>query len=299
LKVTIAFPRTRWILPLAAAVLLSAACANAQDADPSAALVSALTAACKHDESQFAKFLTADNAIAFHALPADQRTAILKRFSLTEDAGHPLLSNDQNGRSVVRCEVSTATAEFHFGTTREHENLAFIPVEIVGGSVSNIGLVRESSGWKILSVGLMLFDIPQLSEKWAADETVNHENNAIQTVRDLQSVIGTYQRAFGALPESLQQLGPAPKNEVSPDQANLISAQLATGTQDGYRFRYRIVSGADGNPSGYEITAMPESYGKNGKRSFFLDAAGKIHAADKRGESSTADDPVLPQEPEN
>jgi len=292
-------PRWLWVPLVAAATLISAACANAQDADPSAALVSALTAACKHDETQFSKFLTADNAAAFRALPPDQRTAILKRFSLTEDAGHPLLSSDQNGRSVVRCEVSTATAEFRFGATREHENLAFVPVELVGGNVSNIGLVRESSGWKILSVGLMLFDIPQLSEKWAEDDTVNRENNAIQTVRDLQSVIGTYQRAFDGLPQSLQQLGPAPKDEVSPDQANLISAQLATGSLDGYRFRYRIVSGTDGTPSGYEITATPESYGKNGKRSFFLDAAGKVHAADKHGESSTADDPVLPQEPGN
>ena len=270
-----------------------------QKADPSAALVSALTAACKRDETQFANFLTADNATAFRALPLDQRSAILKRFSLTDDAGRPLLSTDQNGRPVLRCQVASATAEFRFGAPRAGENLAFVPLQTVDGDTADIGMVRESGGWKIISVGLMLFDIHQLSGRWKEQETENREDDAIHSMRDLQTVIGTYQRAFDQLPESLQQLGPAPKNQVSPEQANLISAQLSSGTQNGYRFRYRIVTGADGNPSGFEITATPETYGKSGKRSFFLDTAGKFHAADKHGDTATADDPVLPEDTQN
>jgi hypothetical protein len=272
---------------------------GSQEADPSAALVSALTAACKHDETQFATYLTADNATAFRALPIDQRNAILKRFSLTEDAGRPLLSTDQNGRSILRCQVASATAEFRFGSPRAGENLAFIPLQTVDGDTSDVGMVRESGGWKIISVGLMLFDIHQLSGRWTEQETENREDDAIHSMRDLQTVIGTYQRAFDQLPESLQQLGPAPKNQVSPEQANLISAQLSSGTQNGYRFRYRIVTGTDGNPSGFELTATPEAYGKSGKRSFFLDAAGKFHAADKHGDTATADDPVLPEDTQN
>ncbi len=278
---------------------ICAAAQAAQEADPSAALVSALTAACKHDEIQFANFLTADNATSFRALPLDQRSAILKRFSLTDDAGRPLLSTDQSGHSILRCQVAGATAEFRFGSPRTEENLAFIPLQTADGDIADIGMVRESSGWKIISVGLMLFDIRQLAGRWAEQETENREDDAIHSMRDLQTVIGTYQRAFDELPESLQRLGPAPKNQVSPEQANLIGAQLASGTQNGYRFRYRIVTGPDGNPSGFEITATPETYGKSGKRSFFLDAAGKFHAADKHGDTATADDPVLPAETQN
>jgi hypothetical protein len=299
LKRVISFLRRARLPLLVSLIMFLPICAYAQasqEADPSAALVSALTAACKHDETQFANYLTNDNATAFRALPLDQRSAILKRFSLTDDAGRPLLSTDQNGRSVLRCQVASATAEFRFGAARAEENLAFIPLQTVDGETSDIGMVRESGGWKIISVGLMVFDIHQLSGRWKEQETENREDDAIHSMRDLQTVIGTYQRAFDKLPESLQQLGPAPKNQVSPEQANLIGAQLVSGTQNGYRFRYRIVTGADGNPSGFEITATPETYGKSGKRSFFLDAAGKFHGADKHGESATPEDPILPEE---
>ncbi len=302
MKLAIPLLRSTRVPLLALLVVLlpaSAAAQASQDADPSAALESAFTAACKHDEAQFANHLTADNAAAFRALPLDQRSAILKRFSLTDDAGHPLLSSDQKGRPVVRCEVAGATAEFQFGATRASENLAFIPIQTVGGDITDFGMVRESSGWKIISVGLMLFDIQQLAGRWAEQETENREDDAIHSMRDLQTVIGTYQRAFDELPESLEKLGPAPKGQVSPDQANLISAKLASGNQNGYRFRYRVVSGADGYPSGFEIAATPEAYGKSGKRSFFLDAAGKIHGADKHGDIATADDPVVPGDSQN
>jgi hypothetical protein len=267
--------------------------ANATEADPSAALVSALTAACKRDETQFSKYLTPGNAAAFRALPAVQRAAVLNRLSLTDDAGHPMLSTSQDGHPALRCEVAAATAEFQLGAPRAGENLAFIPVQIKGGNITDFGMVREGGGWRILSIGLVVFDIRQLAARWAEDETQSREVDAIHAVLDLQTAIGTYQRAFDQFPESLQQLGPAPKNQVSPEQANLIPAQLASGSLNGYQFRYRIVDDTDGKPSGYEISAAPEAYGKNGRRSFFLDAAGKLHGGDKRGDFATADDPVV------
>jgi hypothetical protein len=39
---------------------------------------------------------------------------------------------------------------------------------------------------------------------------------------------------------------------------------------------------------------MPEDYGKTGRRSFLLDSAGKIHAADRHGDLATLDDPIVP-----
>ncbi len=270
--------------------------ANVTEADPSAALVSAISAACKRDESQFAKYLTPDNAVAFRELPSDQRAAVLNRLALTDEAGHPLLSSDANGHPELRCEVPVATAEFQLGVPRAGQNLAFIPVKIKGGNETEFGMVREAGGWRVLSIGLVMFDIRQLAARWQEEDTVSREVDAIHSVLDLQTAIGTYQRAFDDFPQSLEQLGPAPENQVSPEQANLIGAQLASGSLGGYRFRYRVVTGADGAVSGYEITATPEAYGKNGRRSFFLDAAGKIHGGDKHGESATSDDPAVPAE---
>ncbi len=266
---------------------------DGKETDPAVALASMLTAACKQNETQFATYLTADNAAAFKNLPADQRTSVLHRLSLVDTAGRPLLSSDADGHTVVRCEASASTSELRFGATRAHENLAFIPVRSAAGDPTDFGLVRESGGWRLLSVGILLFDVPQLAGRWAQQDVENHEITAANALLDLTEAIDRYHDAFGQFPESLAQLGPAPKNEVSPDQANLITAEMAGGTHDGYRYHYRVLSDADGNASGYEVAATPEQYGKNGKRSFIVDSGKKLHGADKHGELATTDDPVI------
>jgi hypothetical protein len=264
---------------------------DGHEADPTSALTALLSAACKHNETQFAIYLTSDNAKAFAALPADQRSAVIKRLSLGEEPGRPLLSTSTDNHPVLRCQFNAGTAEFDLGPPRTHENLTFIPVTS-GGDITDFGMVRESGGWRLISIGLMLFDIPQLATRWAADDVKDREAAAAQTLRDLATAIERYQRAFDQLPNSLAQLGPAPKGQVSPDQADMINSQIATGSEGGYKFRYRVVTGTDGNASGYEIAAMPETYGKGARESFLLDASGKLHGADKHGDLATTDDPL-------
>jgi hypothetical protein len=70
---------------------------------------------------------------------------------------------------------------------------------------------------------------------------------------------------------------------------------LANGKQNGYQFRYRIVPDPAGNDTNFELAATPDASSKN-RRSFFLDAAGKIHGADKHGAVATLDDPVMDSE---
>jgi hypothetical protein len=101
---------------------------------------------------------------------------------------------------------------------------------------------------------------------------------------------------------SLAQLGPAPKGEISPEQADMVDDHLAAGDAGGYRFRYRIVSPVGGDSSaqdGFELSAVPDDYGKLGKRSFFLDASGTIHGADKHGDMAAASDPVVMPPPDS
>ena len=266
---------------------------DGKETDPAVALASTLTAACKQNDTQFAAYLTADNSAAFKSLPAEQRMTVLHRLSLVDSAGRPLLSSDADGHTVVRCEASAGTSELRFGATRAHENLAFIPVRSGAGDPTDFGLVRESGGWRLLSVGILLFDVQQLAGRWAQQDVENHEITAANALLDLTEAIDRYHDAFGQLPESLAQLGPAPKNEVSPDQANLITAEMAGGTHDGYRYNYRVLSDAGGNASGYELAATPDPYGKSGKRSFLLDSGKKLHGADKHGDMATTDDPVI------
>jgi type II secretory pathway pseudopilin PulG len=270
-----------------------AAAQGSQESGPAAALSAALTAACRADQAHFANYLTPENASAFHALPEDQRTAFLARFSLTNEAGKTLVSTDARNHTVLRCEAPQVTVEFRFGDARTSENLAFVPVTVANSEQTEFGLVRESGGWRLLSLGLVLLDIPQLSKQWAQGREASQEDAALATLSDLKDAVETYRRAFGKLPQSLAQLGPAPRDEISPEQASLVDEHLAAGGGDGYHFRYRIVPAADENDEKFEVAATPDNYGKTGRRSFFLDTSGKVHGADRQGSPAAPDDPLI------
>jgi hypothetical protein len=266
---------------------------SAQSGDPGGALSDALIAACRGNQTQFANYLTSDNASAFHALSGEQRSDFIKRFSLTDDPGKPLLSSDAQSHTVVRCDAPSRSVEFRFGDTRVRDNLAFIPVTVVGGQQTQFGLVRENGNWRILSLGLLLLDIPKLSKQWADQELAGREDAIITALEGLEEAIGRYKGAFDKLPDSLAQLGPADPGEISPEQASLVGKDLARGDAGGYHFRYRTVATADPKNQTFELIATPDEYGKTGRRSFFVDGAGRIHAADKHGTAATSDDPEL------
>jgi hypothetical protein len=288
------------LLFVAAVMVTTPEPARAQEsgdaADPATALADTLVAACRANEADFASHLTSANASAFRALPATQRSELMKRLSLSDEPGKPLLSSDNEKHIVLRCRATNNTVEYRFGATRLQENLAFIPVAVVNSEQAEFGMVHDSGGWRLLSLGLVLFDVPQLAKQWAAADLAAHEDAAISDLRSLAEAIHRYQRAFGKLPESLAQLGPAPKDQISPEQAALVPADMAAGKQGGYIFRYRISPDANGNDNDFELAATPEAYGRPGKRSFFMDAAGKVHGDDKRGKVATVDDPLIPGE---
>lgn len=265
----------------------------AADSDPTPALTAVLGAACRQDPAKFSPYLTAANSAAFNKLSSDERLSLMERFVLLDTPGRPLLSNSATGLSVLRCEATDATQEFTFGLPSVHDNLAYIPLTVATGQTIRVGLVREDGGWKVLSLGLLLIDIPELRKQWDVEALKAREQSAIDTLADLAQAIGTYQRAFNKLPESLAQLGPPAQGGVSPSAAKLIDGGLAAGTHNGYKFRYRVVTPTDSENPAFEVAAVPEQYGKTGSRSFLLDADGKIHGADKHGAVATVDDPIV------
>lgn len=291
------FPAMAAVLLLA---LLSPPLAFSQGdsgASPSSVLVAMLSAACRANAAEFSNYLTAENAAAFRKLPQEQQAAFMKRFSFADKPAKPLLSSGAQNLPILRCVAEEGTAEFRLGVPRVRDNLAFLPVSVVDGEQAEIGLVRENGGWRLLSLGLLLIDIPQLSRQWADEALAAREDSALATLRRLADAVETYRRAYSTLPDSLGQLGPAPKGQISPEQASLVEAQLASGSEGGYQFRYRLASGPKSGDASFELSATPEEYGKSGRRSFFLDASGKVHGADKHGAMATQDDPVIPPPP--
>jgi hypothetical protein len=296
------------LVGLAIVALFPGAKARAQqqqaNANPETALSDALSAACRQDSPAFANSLTADNAAAFRALPGAQRTAMMKRFVLLEEPGRVLLSTSSNGQKIVRCESPSYTTEMRLGETKLRENLAYVPMEIPipGEDPRKItfGFVREGGSWRLLSVGLILLDVPAMAKQWEQADLDAAEDAGIADLRSVAVALDTYRRAYGELPETLAALGPAPPNGVSPEAASLLDADLAKGDKDGYTIRYTITPGAGGpaeedaiKAETFSLSSSPKEYGKTGRRSFFLDSSGILRGADKQGGIATSTDPRI------
>jgi hypothetical protein len=270
---------------------------------PAAALRDAIWAACSQSEQAFAKFLTARNADTFAHLTPSARVALLKRFVLLNEPGKPSLLPNPSGRPTVRCEIPAGAAELQIGGAEIADNLAFLPVEVrdatdtVGNSSVRVkmGLVRENGEWKLLSVGLLLLDLPALAFEWDAAEMDSTEHAAIEALKKISAAIETYRRTYARLPESLAKLAPTKTGTAaSPDAAGLLDAELASGDRNGYKFRYVISGGSTlGAPAKYEIAATPEVYGRTGRRSFFRDVSGGLHGADRQGAVGSEVDPLV------
>jgi len=298
------------VLAFAAAVFPAGRVAHAQQqqqigANPETALSDALSAACRQDAATFAGSLTADNDAAFRALPPAQRTAMMRRFVLLDEPGRPLLSTGADGQKIMRCETPSITTEMRFGQARVRENLAFVPMEIpIPGATDSrkitFGLVREGGNWKLLSVGLMMLDVPEMARQWEQADLDAGEDAAIADLRSVASALDTYRRAYGKLPDELPALGPAPPNGVSPEAAGLVDADLAAGSKDGYTIRYTITPAPSGTAEEeanqaetFSLASTPKEYGKAGRRSFFLDSSGILRGADKQGALATSADPRI------
>lgn len=270
---------------------------------PTAALRDVLFAACSQSEESFTKFLTTRNAETFAHLTPSARIAFMKRFVLLNQAGKPSLLPTGSGRPTVRCEIPGGAAELQIGGAEVSDNLAFLPVEVreatdtTGASAIRVqmGLVRENSGWKLLSVGLVLLDLPALAFEWDAAEMESTERAAIDGVKKIAEAVETYRRTYARLPDSLAKLGPARQGGAAgPDGAGLLDQDLASGTRTGYKFRYVISGGSNlGAPAKYEIAATPETYGRTGRRSFFRDTNGGMHGADRQGAVGGEVDPRI------
>ena len=92
-----------------------------------------------------------------------------------------------------------------------------------------------------------------------------HETAAQQTIRTIHAVELQYYSQFGRYAVSLAELGPPASGAASPAAADLISKDLAEGKKSGYIFTLA------GTPTGYSISAVPETFNSSGRRTFYSD----------------------------
>ena len=230
------------------------------------------------------------------------RIALMKRFVLLNEPGKPTASTNPAGRPILRCQTPAVTTEMQIGGVELRDNIAFLPMELrdtadaPAATVRQVtmGFVREDSEWKLLSLGLLLLDLPSLEAEWDAAETDATERGALESLRAIADAVEAYRRKFARLPDSLANLGPPVHASVNADAADLLDSGLATGMKNGYAFRY-VIAGASnlGAPAKYELAATPLRYSRTGKLSFFRDSSGGFHAADHYGAVGSASDPKV------
>ena len=271
---------------------------------PSTALRDVLMAACSQSQNDFERFLTARNKESFSRMAPAARVAFMKRFVLLNQAGKPSATSNPSGRPIVRCDTPEGAAEIQIGGADTRDNLAYLPVNLRDATDTTdasaiqvtMGMVRENGDWKILSLGVVLLDLPSLELEWDSAEADKNEQTAVQSLKDIAEAVEAFRLKYARLPNSLSSLGPPLHGPASADAAGLLESDLAAGMRNGYSFRYVIVGASGlGAPGKFELAATPLTYGRTGHRSFFRDASGTLRSADHHGAVGSAGDPRLPE----
>jgi hypothetical protein len=274
--------------------------AGEMPAGPGGALKDILAAACSQNQTDFTRYLTARNKEAFSRMTPAARVALMKRFVLLNEPGKASATLNASGRLTVRCETPSVTTEMQIGGAEIRDNIAFLPMELrdvadsTGESARQIsmGLVREAGEWKLLSLGVLFLDLPALEAEWNEAEIEDTEKETLQSLKDIVTAIESYRKKYFRLPESLANLGQPLRGALNNQAAGLLDSDLVNGVKNGYAFRY-VIAGASslGAPAKYELSATPLRYGQTGRRSFFRDSKGGLHAADHQGAVGNETDP--------
>jgi hypothetical protein len=274
--------------------------ANTPASGPTAALRDALKAACSESQNDFVHFLTARNNESFSRMTPTARVALMKRFVLLNEPGKPSVETNPSGRPTVRCVTPDGAAEIQIGGAETQDNLAFLPVELRDATDSTgngtmhirVGLVREDGEWKLVSLGLVLLDLPALEAEWDTAEIASNERSAIEGLKEVAMAMESYRQTYSRFPQSLAALGPPLHGAANGEAAGIVDSDLATGIKNGYAFRYVVVgSSSSGAPAKFELAATPLKYGRTGRRSFFIDVTGAMHGADRQGAMASDRDP--------
>ena len=137
---------------------------------------------------------------------------------------------------------------------------------------------------------LMLIAIPNFSNmKSQANET-----SAIQSLRAIYEAQIQYQTNFpanGFAPNLTMLGGSSASGPPSPQSAQVLDTNLATGQKSGYTFAIvnptKITVNNQDQYTGYEATAVPQAVGKTGHRGFCIDQQGEIKADPTGGTNCT------------
>ena len=91
------------------------------------------------------------------------------------------------------------------------------------------------------------------------------EMAVIREIGSIHQAETQYYSQFGKYATALTQLGPPVSGADGPEAANLLPKVLADGKKNGFIYNLTATQG------GYAVTAVPESFGNSGSRTFYSD----------------------------
>jgi hypothetical protein len=109
------------------------------------------------------------------------------------------------------------------------------------------------------------------------------ERLAAAAVEKLNAAEATYVSVIGGNYGSLQQLA----------SNGFIDSLLASGEKYGYSYTLTVIPYSPKQGAGFKVSAVPLRYGKNGRRSFYVDSTGVLRGADHQGAPATLQDPAI------
>jgi hypothetical protein len=122
------------------------------------------------------------------------------------------------------------------------------------------------------------------NEDGTANDVEANEAWAINTLRAIASAEASFKTKAGAGEYgSLEQL----------EKQKLLESVRAAATQNGYVFEIRIQAGKMESPAVFTVSAVPQTYGVSGRRSFYIDQTGVLRGADKEGGTADVADQTI------
>ncbi len=113
----------------------------------------------------------------------------------------------------------------------------------------------------------------------------DNEQRAIASMRTIHSAEVTWFATYGNNHNYTGLLGLA--------DAGLIDVILASGLRSGYSISVVVVPQTPTQSAGYRANAVPQTYGRTGRRSFFVNEFGVIYGGDHHGGPANENDPPI------
>ncbi|HMD71410.1 MAG TPA: prepilin-type N-terminal cleavage/methylation domain-containing protein [Bryobacteraceae bacterium] len=129
--------------------------------------------------------------------------------------------------------------------------------------------LRRRRGFSLIEllivIAIILIIMTFVGSKMVNALRYTKETAAQTSIRTIHQAQVQYSSQYNRFANSLTELGPPANGTSSAAAADLIGSDLAAGEKNGYKFSMTA------NAGGYQITAVPVTFGTTGSRTFYSD----------------------------